>query len=168
MDKRALQELVKEVDPSEQLDEDVEDMLLQIADDFIENIINSSCQLAKHRKSNILEAKDVQFHLERNYNLWIPGFGTDELKPYKKNMSTEAHKQVRKFAKNLTYCNCWLVSKTFNLLQRKSNRDYNLLKNRQLNREMPNRAITSLFFFLHTYSSYKIPYTTAYKISICK
>ena len=38
-------------------------MLLQVADDFIENIINSSCQLAKHRKSNILEAKDVQFHL---------------------------------------------------------------------------------------------------------
>jgi transcription initiation factor TFIID subunit TAF12 len=38
-------------------------ILLQIADDFIENIINGSCQIAKHRKSNILEIKDVQFHL---------------------------------------------------------------------------------------------------------
>lgn len=38
-------------------------ILLQIADDFIDNVINSSCQIAKHRKSNILEAKDVQFHL---------------------------------------------------------------------------------------------------------
>ena len=65
IDKRALKDLVKEVDPSEQLDEDVEELLLQVADDFIENVINNSCQLAKHRKSNILEAKDVQFHLGR-------------------------------------------------------------------------------------------------------
>jgi hypothetical protein len=65
-----------------------------VADDFIENIINSSCQLAKHRKSNILEVKDVQFHLERNFNLWIPGFSTDDLKPFKKSYASEAHKQV--------------------------------------------------------------------------
>lgn len=44
-------------------------MLLQVADDFIENIINTSCQLAKHRKSNILEAKDVQFHLGKIYSI---------------------------------------------------------------------------------------------------
>jgi transcription initiation factor TFIID subunit 12 len=125
LDKRGLQDLVKEVDPTEQLDEDVEDLLLQVADDFIENIINSSCQLAKHRKSNILEVKDVQFHLglnilhficlikffilifkniERNFNLWIPGFSTDDLKPFKKSFATEAHKQrlqlIKKSAEN--------------------------------------------------------------------
>ena len=140
LDKRALQDLVKEVDPSEQLDEDVEEvfysifniqmnffykidfffsneqMLLQVADDFIENIINTSCQLAKHRKSNVLEVKDVQFHLgmcikvlilamqwflimcfnwtERNFNIWIPGFSSTELKQFKKSYATEAHKQV--------------------------------------------------------------------------
>jgi len=38
LDKKRLQELVKEVDPNEQLDEDVETMLLQIADDFIEQV----------------------------------------------------------------------------------------------------------------------------------
>ena len=26
--------------------------------------------------------------------MWIPGFGSDELKPYKKAATTEAHKQV--------------------------------------------------------------------------
>lgn len=27
------------------------------------------------------------------YNMWIPGFGTDEVKQYKKLPITEAHKQ---------------------------------------------------------------------------
>ncbi len=90
-----MQELVKEVDSTEQLDEDVEDLLLQIADDFIENVINTSCILAKHRKSNTLDVKDVKFNLERNFNLYIPGFSEEELiKPFKKSYTTEAHKQV--------------------------------------------------------------------------
>ena len=38
-------------------------VLLQVADDFIENVVASSCQLAKHRRSNTLEAKDVQLYL---------------------------------------------------------------------------------------------------------
>ena len=81
-------------------------ILLQIADDFIDNVITSSCQIAKHRKSNILETKDVQFHLERNWNIWIPGFSSDELKPFKKSYSTEAHKQV---FHTLNYCLTYIL-----------------------------------------------------------
>lgn len=33
------------------------------------------------------------FFSERYLNMWIPGFGTDELRPYKKAPITEAHKQ---------------------------------------------------------------------------
>ncbi|KAJ6636737.1 Transcription initiation factor TFIID subunit 12 [Pseudolycoriella hygida] len=91
--KPRLQELVREIDPTEQLDEEVEELLLQIADDFIENTINAACLLAKHRKVTKVEVKDVQLHLERNWNMWIPGFGTDELRPYKRATVTEAHKQ---------------------------------------------------------------------------
>lgn len=58
--KPRLQELVREVDPNEQLDEEVEDILLQIADDFVENAINGACLLAKHRKQNKVEIRDVQ------------------------------------------------------------------------------------------------------------
>jgi len=29
--------------------------------------------------------------------MWIPGFGSEELKPYKKSATTEAHKQVSFF-----------------------------------------------------------------------
>ena len=67
---------------------------MQIADDFIENVVSSSCELAKHRHSDTLEVKDVQLHLEKAWNMWIPGFGSEELKPYKRAPATEAHRQV--------------------------------------------------------------------------
>ncbi|XP_014226291.1 transcription initiation factor TFIID subunit 12 [Trichogramma pretiosum] len=91
--KKRLQNLVKEVDPSEQLDEEVEEMLLQLADDFVETTISAACLLAKHRHANTVEVKDVQLHLEKNWNMWIPGFGTDEIRPYKRSTVTESHKQ---------------------------------------------------------------------------
>lgn len=84
---------MREVDPTEQLDEDVEEVLLQIADDFVENAINAACLFARHRNNGRVEVKDVQLYLERNWNMWIPGFGTDELRPYKRATVTEAHKQ---------------------------------------------------------------------------
>nr|CAG4652302.1 EOG090X0HZC [Triops cancriformis] len=93
LSRQRLQELVREVDPNEQLDEDVEEMLLQIADDFIESTVSAACMIAKHRKGNSLDVKDVQLHLERQWNMWIPGFGTEEVRPYKRAPVTEAHKQ---------------------------------------------------------------------------
>ncbi|XP_057324613.1 transcription initiation factor TFIID subunit 12 [Microplitis mediator] len=91
--KSKLQDLVREVDPTEQLEEEVEEMLLQLADDFVETTVNAACLLAKHRHANTVEVKDVQLHLERNWNMWIPGFGTDEVRPFKRATVTEAHKQ---------------------------------------------------------------------------
>ncbi|CAD7693898.1 unnamed protein product [Nyctereutes procyonoides] len=100
--KKKLQDLVREVDPNEQLDEDVEEMQAPnrcatqgspIADDFIESVVTAACQLARHLKSSTLEVKDVQLHLERQWNMWIPGFGSEEIRPYKKACTTEAHKQ---------------------------------------------------------------------------
>jgi transcription initiation factor TFIID subunit 12 len=105
LDKKRLQELVKEVDPNEQLDEDVEDLLLHIADDFIEQTVTASCSLAKHRRAPAVEVKDVQFVLEKKWNMWIPAVGAstgsatvgltgeqEALKPFKKSSTSEAHK----------------------------------------------------------------------------
>lgn len=92
LSKKRLHDLVEEVDPTQLIDEDVEEVLLQIADDFIESVVTSSCQLAKHRKSSTLEVKDVQLHLERNWNMRIPGFGTED-QIHNKSCATEAHKQ---------------------------------------------------------------------------
>ena len=61
--RKQLQDLAKEVDPNEQLDDDVEDVLLSYADDFMQDLIEGACTLAAHRKSNIVEPKDVQTHL---------------------------------------------------------------------------------------------------------
>uniref|UniRef100_A0A8C5MK88 Transcription initiation factor TFIID subunit 12 n=1 Tax=Leptobrachium leishanense TaxID=445787 RepID=A0A8C5MK88_9ANUR len=93
LSKKKLHELVREIDSNEQLDEDVEGMLLQFSDNFIKSVVSAACQLARHRRSNTLEVKDVQLHLERQWNMWIPGFGSEEIRPYKKACTTEAHKQ---------------------------------------------------------------------------
>jgi transcription initiation factor TFIID subunit 12 len=64
-----LQELVREVDPTVQLDDEVEEMLLQLADDFIDTTLNSACALAKHRHAPTVELRDVQLHLGKVFNL---------------------------------------------------------------------------------------------------
>lgn len=82
---------MSEIDPSEQLDDDVEDMLLQMTDDFVDNLVTASSQLARHRGAQALEVNDVQLILEKNFNMYIPGFGQRPAK--KAPHQTEAHKQ---------------------------------------------------------------------------
>lgn len=91
--KRSIQELVNQIDPSEKLDPEVEDILVDIAEDFVESITTFGCSLAKHRKSATLEAKDILLHLERNWNMNLPGFGGDEIKTYKKPTVTDVHRE---------------------------------------------------------------------------
>ncbi|EGG24415.1 hypothetical protein DFA_06565 [Cavenderia fasciculata] len=90
--KKKLHELLQQVSPVEKMDEEVEDMLAVLADDFVESVVSFACTLAKHRNSTTLEVKDLQCHLERNWNIRVPGFGTDQVKTFKKQNVPDNHK----------------------------------------------------------------------------
>ncbi|KAJ3759579.1 transcription initiation factor TFIID subunit A-domain-containing protein [Lentinula raphanica] len=76
--RRSIQDLVASIDPNVKVEPEVEDLLLSIADEFIDSVTNFSCRLAKHRGGDTLEVKDLQLHLERNHNIRIPGFASDD------------------------------------------------------------------------------------------
>lgn len=89
MSKRKLRELVKAVgvdegDGETVIDGDVEELLLDLADDFVTNVTSFACRLAKHRRSDNLNVKDIQLHLERNWNIRIPGYSADEIRSIRK------------------------------------------------------------------------------------
>ncbi|KAG8054681.1 hypothetical protein GUJ93_ZPchr0001g30008 [Zizania palustris] len=93
LSKRSIHELVAQIDPSENLDPEVEDVLIDIAEDFVESVATFACSLTKHRKSNTLEAKDVLLHAERSWNITLPGFSGDEIKLYKKPHVNDIHRE---------------------------------------------------------------------------
>ncbi|ORX72348.1 hypothetical protein DL89DRAFT_221134 [Linderina pennispora] len=93
LSKRKIQELVGEIDPTERLEPEVEDILCDIADEFIESVTAFACQLAKHRKADTLEAKDLQLHLERNWNIRIPGFAAEEIRSVRKTTVPSNHQE---------------------------------------------------------------------------
>ena len=91
LSKRKLQDLIKSIDPDERLEPDVEELLMEVADEFIDSVLQQSCKIARHRKGQMLEVRDVQLHLERNWNIRIPGYSSEEVRSVKKYNPAPGH-----------------------------------------------------------------------------
>ncbi|KAI0836983.1 hypothetical protein F5Y06DRAFT_272741 [Hypoxylon sp. FL0890] len=91
LSKKKLDELVRQVcgggspgADGNYLTPDVEESVLNTADNFVDSVLHSACRLAKERGSKVLEIRDIQLVLERVYNMRIPGFTSDELRTVRK------------------------------------------------------------------------------------
>ncbi|XP_044748478.1 transcription initiation factor TFIID subunit 12 [Coccinella septempunctata] len=91
--KQRLQDIIRDTDPTLNLEDEVEEIILNYVDEFIDKVLNGAALIAKNRHVSTIEVKDVQQYLTRNYDMWTPGFGTDELKTLKRSFTTESHKQ---------------------------------------------------------------------------
>lgn len=96
--KRKLSELVNNIGADEgdgktNIDGDVEELLLDLADEFITSVTGFACRLAKHRKVDSVDVRDVQLHLERNWNIRIPGYAMDEIRTTRKWQPNPSYSQ---------------------------------------------------------------------------
>ncbi|GMM46554.1 hypothetical protein DAPK24_031290 [Pichia kluyveri] len=96
LNKRKLKELVNSVASEEgdmeiNIDGDVEELLLDLADEFVTSVTSFASGLARHRHSENLDVRDVQLHLERNWNIRIPGYAADEIRMIRKFVPNSAH-----------------------------------------------------------------------------
>jgi transcription initiation factor TFIID subunit TAF12 len=61
--KQKLRELTHMTCPGERFDPNIENIMVKIAEEFVAKVAHGSCDLARHRKSKVLEVEDVQLHL---------------------------------------------------------------------------------------------------------
>lgn len=98
LNKRKLQDIISTVgvdegDGKTTIDGNVEELLLDLADEFIYSVTSFACRLAKHRKVDSIDAKDVQVHLDQNWNIKIPGYAMDEIRSTRKFQPSTTYNQ---------------------------------------------------------------------------
>ncbi|POM77233.1 Transcription initiation factor tfiid subunit 12 [Phytophthora palmivora] len=70
---RQLGELLRSIDPKYCFHPAVEELLLDMASDFVQDVVDFSGKLAKHRRSTTVEPCDLQFCLAKNHGISLAG-----------------------------------------------------------------------------------------------
>jgi Transcription initiation factor TFIID subunit A len=73
-------DLLASLDPTFSIDDQAQEQLLQMIDDFLDKVCQQSMRVASHRGSKVLEASDVQLILAKQWGIDIPGIGPPILK----------------------------------------------------------------------------------------
>uniref|UniRef100_A0A914CPC8 Transcription initiation factor TFIID subunit 12 n=1 Tax=Acrobeloides nanus TaxID=290746 RepID=A0A914CPC8_9BILA len=60
-----IDDILSQMDPSAQLNDDVKEALLEFLNDYIDKILEKSCQVAKYRGSKKVDPKDVEYVIKR-------------------------------------------------------------------------------------------------------
>ncbi len=69
----SLRALLASVAENETMDPLVESALVRMADEFTADVCKAAVELAAHRRSQVIQPKDVLFVLANDYNIDIPG-----------------------------------------------------------------------------------------------
>mmetsp|Transcript_24378 Transcript_24378/g.83340 ORF Transcript_24378/g.83340 Transcript_24378/m.83340 type:complete len:139 (-) Transcript_24378:1325-1741(-) len=88
LSRSSLKQILARPTSGEVFEPEVEAALLSVADDFVDEVISASCLLARHRKSDSLEVKDVATHLDVKWGMTIPGFSTEDLQTLKRPLAS--------------------------------------------------------------------------------
>lgn len=107
-DKKTVESLIKEIDPLVNIDDEVAEVLMDLCDEFIEQVsassrivfvqeslspqvVDTATDVAAARGGTQLKSEDVNFVLERHFNMWLPGMGTDSLRALSAPQPTDTH-----------------------------------------------------------------------------
>jgi transcription initiation factor TFIID subunit 12 len=74
-------------------DDGTAELLIKVADDLTDNAVIGISQLAKHRGSDTIEAKDVQLYFDRQFNGLELNLDGIHVRPAKRPITTDGHKQ---------------------------------------------------------------------------
>ena len=102
----SLTEICNELTSTECLDINVEKFLTEMADNFLDTVIDNACLIAKHKNSDSISIEDLATAIKDNFDIYEPSKYTKHYDLIKgnniKNISTNDHKKRLELTKEET------------------------------------------------------------------